>query len=284
MVKKYQLGNYELFFLHDGSFWLDGGGYFGVVPKVIWQKLIQPDELNRVKLNINPLLVKTPEHNILIDPGQGNKFTEKQKKIFGISYEPSLEQSLAEIGLTCDDIDVVVATHLHFDHVGACTKFDESGNIVPTLKNAIHYFQINEWEDAIHPNERTKGTYFLDNYVPIMEAGLVKLIEGNREVVPGISVEITGGHTKHHQVIFIKSEGETAVYFGGIVSAVTHIRIPYTMGFDLYPVEIMEKRRELYQRAIEENWLVCLEHDPINRAGKIKFDGRNYQFETKVKT
>ncbi len=282
MVKKHQLGNYELFFLHDGSFWLDGGGYFGVVPKVIWQKLIQPDELNRVKLNINPLLVRTPEHNILIDPGQGNKFTEKQKKIFGINYEPSLEQSLAEIGLTPDDIDIVVATHLHFDHVGACTKFDESDNIVPTLKNAIHYFQKDEWEDATHPNERTKGTYFLENYVPLKEAGLVRLIEGNIEVIPGISVEITGGHTKHHQIIFIKSEGETAVYFGGIVSAVTHIKIPYTMGFDLYPVEIMEKRKELYQRAIEENWLVCLEHDPINRAGNIKFDGRNYQFETKV--
>jgi glyoxylase-like metal-dependent hydrolase (beta-lactamase superfamily II) len=117
-----------------------------------------------------------------------------------------------------------------------------------------------------------------------MKAGLVKLIEGNKEVIPRISVEITGGHTKHHQIIFIKSEGKTAVYFGGIVSAVTHIRIPYTMGFDLYPVEIMEKRRELYQRAIEENWLVCLEHDPINRAGNIKFDGRNYQFETKVMT
>ena len=112
-----------------------------------------------------------------------------------------------------------------------------------------------------------------------MDAGLVKLIEGDVEIVPGISVEITGGHTKHHQIVFVKSKGEIAVYFGGMLPAVTHLKIAYTMGFDLYPVEVMQKRRELYQRAIKENWLVCLEHDPENRAGYIKFDGKNYQFQ-----
>jgi len=133
IVKKEKIGKFELFFLRDGEFWLDGGGYFGVVPKVIWQKLTKPDELNRVKLNSNPLLVKTDKHNILIDPGLGNKYTEKQQKIFNISYEPSLENSLAEIGMTFDDIDIVVPTHLHFDHVGRCTKY-ENDKIVPTFQ------------------------------------------------------------------------------------------------------------------------------------------------------
>lgn len=283
IVKNFILGDFELLFLRDGAFWLDGGGYFGIVPKVIWQKLIYSDELNRVKLHINPLLVRIGTHNILIDPGLGNKYSDKQKNIFNMDYEPSLEQSLAEINMTTDDIDVVVATHLHFDHVGACTKFDSSGNVIPTFKNAGFYFQKDEWEDATHPNERTKGSYFLENYVPLKEAGLAKFIEGNSEIVPGISVEVTGGHTKHHQIIFIKSKGETAVYFGGIVPAVTHLKIPYTMGFDLDPITIMEKRKELYGRAIKENWLVCLEHDPENRAGYITFDGKNYQFDTKVK-
>ncbi|MCK4357264.1 MAG: MBL fold metallo-hydrolase [Candidatus Cloacimonetes bacterium] len=281
IVKNLKLGDFELFFLRDGEFWLDGGGYFGIVPKVIWSNLVTPDELNRVKLNSNPLLVKTNEHNVLIDPGLGNKYSVKQKKIFKISYEPSIEKCLNEIGMTADDIDIVVATHLHFDHVGGCTKI-ENEKIVPTYKNAIHYFQKNEWEDATHPNQRTKGTYYLENYVPLMEAGLVKLVEGNVEIISGISVEVTGGHTKYHQIVFAKSKGETAVYFGGILSAVTHIKIPYTMGFDLYPVDIMKKRQELYQRAIKENWLVCLEHDPENRAGYFKFDGKNYQFETQV--
>lgn len=283
IVKKIKLGDFELFFLRDGEFWLDGGGFFGVVPKVIWQKLTTPDELNRVKLNSNPLLVKTDKHNVLIDPGLGNKYSAKQQKIFKIKYQPTLENSLAEIGMTADDIDIIVATHLHFDHVGACTKI-ENGKIVPTFKNAIHYFQKNEWEDATHPNERTKGTYFLENYLPLMEAGLVKLIEENVKIVPGISVEITGGHTQYHQIVFAKSNGKIASYWGGILPAVTHIKIPYTMGFDLYPVEIMQKRKELYKRAIEENWLVCLEHEVENPFGYIRLteDGKNYYFEKKM--
>lgn len=282
IVKNVKLGDFELFFLRDGSFWLDGGGYFGIVPKVIWQKLLYVDELNRVKLNINPMLVRTGKHNVLIDPGMGNKYSDKLKKVFRIDYKPSIEQSLAEIGMNSDNIDIVVATHLHFDHVGACTRYDSSGKVVPTFRNAIHYTQKGEWENAIHPNERTKGTYFLENYVPLMEAGLIKLVEGSVEIVPGISVEVTGGHTEHHQIIFAKSEGEIAVYFGGIVSAVTHLKIPYTMGFDLYPVDVMEKRKELYQRAIEGKWLVCLEHDPKNRAGYFEFDGKNYRFNKKA--
>ena len=283
IVKNLKLGNFDLFFLRDGSFLLDGGGYFGVVPKVIWQKLVFVDELNRVKLNSNPLLVRTPKHNVIIDPGLGNKYSEKQKKIFKIDYEPSIEQSLVEIGMTPNDIDVVIATHLHFDHVGACTKY-ENGEIVPTFKNAIHYVQKGEWEDATHPNERTKGTYYLENYVPLMDAKLVKLVDGDVEIIPGFSVEVTGGHTKHHQIVFAKSKGKIASYFGGIVSATTHLKIAYTMGFDLYPVDIMKKRQELYQRAINENWLVCLEHDPENRAGYIhkSADGKNYQFDTEA--
>ncbi len=279
MIKKTKIGDFELYFLNDGEFWLDGGGYFGVIPKVLWSKMVTPDEKNRVVIKSNPMLVKTPEHNVLIDPGLGNKWTEKQIKIWKIKNEPSVIESLAEIGMTPDDIDVVVATHLHFDHMGAGTRFDENGKAIPVFRNAVHYIQRGEWEDATHPNERTKGTYFLENYMPLHEAGLVKLIDGNVKVVPGISVEVTGGHTKHHQIIFAKSQGETAVYFGGITSSVNHVRVAYTMAFDLYPVEIMESRRELYPRAIEENWLVCLEHDPDYPAIYIKHDGKHYTYE-----
>ncbi|RKZ31348.1 MBL fold metallo-hydrolase [bacterium] len=279
MIKSTKIGDYEVFFLHDGEFWLDGGGYFGVIPKVMWERLVAPDEKNRVVLKSNPMLVKTGEHNVLIDPGLGNKYNEKQVKIWKIKNEPSVIDSLAQIGMTPDDIDIVVATHLHFDHMGASTRWQEPGVAVPVFKNATHYIQRGEWEDATHPDVRTKGTYFLENYVPLMEAGLVELIDGDVEIVPGISVEVTGGHTKHHQIVFARSRGETAVYFGGIVSSINHVRIAYTMGFDLYPVEIMQKRRELYERAIAENWLVCLEHDPDYPAIHIKFDGKHYSYE-----
>ncbi len=278
-VKSAPLGSFRLFFLHDGEFWLDGGGYFGVVPKVIWSKLVTPDEKNRVVLKSNPMLIKTPSHNVLVDPGLGNKYTEKQKKIWKIKNEPSVVESLAAIGLTPDDIDVVVLTHLHFDHSGACTRFDEAGRVVPTFRRAKHFIQRGEWEDATHPDERTKGTYFLENYVPLQEAGLVEFLDGDAEIVPGVSVVVTGGHTKHHQIIFARSQGKTAVYLGGIVSSVNHIKIAYTMAFDLYPVEVMEWRRKLYPKAIEENWIICLEHDPQYPAIYIRRGEKDYTFE-----
>ena len=278
-IQKIQLGKCELFFLRDGEFWLDGGGYFGIVPKVIWQKLVEPDERNRVKLHINPMLIKTPDDLILIDPGLGDKYTEKQRKMYRIGNSPSIYESLAAIDLTPDDITMVVASHLHFDHIGACTSWKVEGERAePVFKNAPHYFQKGEWQDAIHANERTKAAYLKHDFMPIYEAGLIKFIDGSCRINPYIRVEITGGHTKWHQIIFIESEGKTAVFWGGIVSAVTHLQIPYTMGFDLYPVEVMEKRRELYQRAIEGNWLVCLEHDPAVRAGYLSYVENKYVY------
>ena len=275
-VPSARVGRCELYFLRDGAFWLDAGAYFGVVPRVIWEKLVEPDELNRVKLHINPVLVKTPDSLVLIDPGLGDKYDEKQRRIFRIEREPDLAGSLAALGLTAADIDVVIGSHMHFDHIGACTRWDGTGQAVPVFANARHYFQAGEWQDAAHPNERTKTAYLRDDFLPLEEAGLVTLLQGSQQVLPHIRVEVTGGHTRWHQIILIESEGETAVFLGGIVPAVTHLQIPYTMGFDLYPVEVMDRRRELYQRAIEGRWLVCLEHECGVPAGYIGHDGKRY--------
>ena len=279
MIKSIKLGECELYFLHDGDFSVDCGAYFGVIPKVIWQKFVKPDDLNRCNLHICPLLVKTPHHKILIDPGIGDKFSEKLVQIYNIKRTTTLVNLLEDIKITVNDIDVVIGTHLHFDHIGAATKYNESREVVPVFKNATHYFQHGEWEDAVHPDERTKGTYFLENYVPLMEAGLVELIDGNGEVVPHIRVEITGGHTKYHQAIFIDSGGKTAVYWGDLTPDVNHLHIAFVAAMDLYPVQVMEKRREYYKRAIKENWLICMDHDDGNRAGYLRFDGKLYSFE-----
>ncbi|MBN1754964.1 MBL fold metallo-hydrolase [bacterium] len=279
-IESTKVGEFDLFFLHDGEFWLDAGGYFGVIPKVIWQKLVETDELNRTVLKSNPLLVCNGEHNVLIDPGLGGKYNDRQVKIWKIKNQASVIESLNALGLTPEDIDVVVATHLHFDHVGSCTRWDKDGKAVPVFPNAIHYIQKAEWEDATHPDERTKGTYFPENYLPLQENALIKLIEGNKEILPGISVEVTGGHTRAHQIIFIRSGGQTAVYFGGIVSSVNHVKLAYTMAFDQYPVEIMQQRKKLYKRAIAEDWMVILEHDPNHRAIRIKQSERDFEFDT----
>lgn len=279
MIKSHRLGECTLYFLHDGDFKVDCGSYFGIVPRVMWEKIVEFDELSRCTLHLCPLLVVTPEHHILIDPGIGDKFTDKQIRIYGIDRSTTLQSSLKEIGLSTDDIDFVIPTHLHFDHFGAATRYDEDGNAVPVFGNAVHVIQKGEWEEATHPDERTKGTYFLENYVPLQSHRLVRFIEGDTEISPHVSVEVTGGHTRWHQAVFIRSEGETAVYTGDILPDVNHLQIAYVAAMDQYPVEMMQRRREYYRKAIDEKWLLCLDHDPNHRAGYLSYDGKKYHFE-----
>jgi len=280
VIQSQTIGNCKLFFLNDGAFSLDCGALFGIVPKIIWEKLVQADELNRCEISSNPLLVKTPEHHVLIDPGLGDKYSEKLRFIYNIKREKTLADSLKEINLKPEDSDIVIATHAHFDHIGAGTKANEHGEIVPTFPNARHYFQKGEWEDANNPDERTKATYFKENLQPLQEQGLVELINGNVQILPQIRVKKTGGHTKHHQMVIIESDGKTAVYPGDILPSSHHLPIPYVMALDLYPVEVMAAKRKLYQRAINGNWLIIIDHGEEVRAGYIRFDGRRYSFET----
>jgi glyoxylase-like metal-dependent hydrolase (beta-lactamase superfamily II) len=279
MIQSLSLGNCKLFFLHDGAFSIDCGVLFGIVPKIIWEKLVNADELNRCEITINPLLVKTPEHHVLIDPGLGDKYSEKLRFIYNIKRDKTLVDSLNEIKLKPEDIDIVIATHMHFDHIGAGTKANEHGKIVPTFPNAKYYFQKGEWEDASNPDERTKATYFKENFIPLQEHGLVELIDGEVQILPQIRVEKTGGHTKHHQMVIIESDGKTAVYPGDILPSTFHLPIPYVMALDLYPVEVMEVKRKLYQRAIDRNWLVIIDHGENVRAGHIRFEEKKYHFD-----
>ncbi len=280
MIQSLVFGNCQLFFLNDGAFSLDCGALFGIVPKIIWEKLVNADELNRCEITINPLLVKTPEHHVLIDPGLGDKYSEKLRYIYNIKRDKTLADSLKEINLKPEDIDIVIATHGHFDHIGAGTKANENDEIVPNFPNAKYYFQKGEWEDANNPDERTKATYFKENFLPLQEHGLVELIDGDVQILPQIRVEKTGGHTRHHQMVIIESDGKTAVYPGDILPSSHHLPIPYVMALDLYPVEVMEAKRKLYQRAIDGNWLIIIDHDENARAGYIRFDGKRISFET----
>ena len=282
MIQSLSLGNCQLFFLHDGTFSIDCGALFGIVPKIIWEKIVKADEMNRCEISINPLLVKTPDHYVLIDPGLGDKYSDKMRFIYNIKNHRSIEQSLSEIGLKPEDIDIVIATHAHFDHNGAGTKANEHGEIVPTFPNATYYFQKGEWEDANNPDERTRATYLKENFAPLQQHGLVELIDGDTQILPQMRVEKTGGHTRHHQMVIIESDGKTAVYPGDILPSSHHLPIPYVMALDLYPVEVMEAKRKLYQRAIDGNWLICIDHGEEVRAGYIRFDGKKYSFESKL--
>ena len=224
MVK---LGDFVLEPVSDGFFRLDGGAMFGVVPKVLWEKTNPPDEKNRILLGLNCLLIRKGEENILVDTGIGGKADEKFNSIFAVDRNPSIQDSLSELGLIEEDITIVINTHLHFDHAGGNTLRNAKGNIRPAFPNARYMVQRGEWEDAIHPNARTRASYHTEDFLPLMEAGQMELIDGNQEIVEGISVFKTSGHNRHIQLVKIESHGETGVFLSDIIPTASHIAPPY---------------------------------------------------------
>ncbi len=256
-----QLGRFELSIISDGKMWLDGGAMFGIVPKTLWNKLNPADESNRIELALNCLLIKTPQKNVLIDTGVGTKLKERFIEIYNIQKATSLVAALNKIGLQPENIDFVINTHLHFDHCGGNT-IEQGGKFVPTFPKAKYVIQKQEWLDALNPNERTKASYLKENFMPLEEAGQLKLVNGDYEVLPGIRIFVTSGHTRGHQSALIESEGKHAIYFGDLIPTTAHIKIPYVMGYDLYPLDVIEEKKKILAHAIKENWLLIFEHDP----------------------
>jgi len=265
-----RFGDIELFSLSDGIMRLDGGAMFGVVPRVFWEKTNPADELNRIAIGVNPLLLKADGVNILVDTGNGDKFSEKLLKIYGIEREPTLLKSLSDADLRPEDIEIVINTHLHFDHCGGNTLVDASGKLMPTFPNARYIVQKMEWEDATRLNELTKASYLPENFIPLMQAGRIELVDGDMEVYPGVTVVHTPGHNRGHQSVKIESDGKTAFYLGDMIPTAAHVPLPYIMGYDLYPLELLEVKRRILREALEGRWLMIFEHDPKVRMGYLR--------------
>lgn len=274
-----KFGNCELFVLSDGTFWIDGGANFGVIPKVLWSKLTPVDELNRVELKINCLLVKKDGKNILVDTGLGDKYNEKFKNTFKINRTENLLDSLKNIGLTPEDIDIVINTHLHFDHCGGNTRIINN-KIVPTFPKAKYVIQKGEWEDAMNPTERTRSTYLKENFVPIKDAGLLWIIEGDTEILPDIKTIVSGGHTTYNQMVLIVEGDKKAFYPGDVIPSTLYIKPHYVSGYDLYPVEVMRKKKELLEKAFNEHWLIIFDHDTKVEMGYLKKEDAKFIMST----
>ena len=269
----------ELHPLSDGFFGLDGGAMFGIIPRVLWQRANPPDGNNRIRLALRPLLVLTPADRVLIDTGIGRKYGPDFDRMYNVDDSDDLERSLARHGLVPGDISVVVLTHLHFDHAGGATRLDRHGRPVPRFPNARHVVQRDEWHDATHPNRRTRGSYRPDDFLPLEAAGLLELVDGDADLLPGIRLVRTGGHTRGHQIVLVEHEGGTTVYLADLVPTSTHVNVPYIMGFDLQPLVTMEKKEELLGLAAREEWTCCFEHDPDLAFGVIRSDGDRYRVE-----
>ena len=275
------LGELELIPLLDRHFRLDGGAMFGVVPKILWQKRAAADERNTIDMAMRPLLVKGPSTGsgqasrlMIIDAGAGDKMEPKLQEIYGFVPGHRLEDSLAAAGVRVEDIEVVLATHLHFDHAGGFTRREADGRVVPRFPNARYIINRGEYEDATHPHERNRASYFEENYVPLVEAGVVDFTDSAVEVMPGVRVRLTGGHTRFHQIVYLESGGKTAVFTADLIPTAAHVDVPWIMAYDLYPMETLEFKRAFVKEAIEREYLIFFEHDPRVSCGYIREQGR----------
>jgi glyoxylase-like metal-dependent hydrolase (beta-lactamase superfamily II) len=257
-VLRTSLGDFELTVVSDGGYYLDGGAMFGVVPKVLWDRKFKADELNRLRLGLTTLIVRTGDHNVLIETGIGNKLGEKQQKIY--ENDALLLTALDEAKIAPDEIDIVINTHLHFDHCGWNTYYKD-GRPVPTFPRARYYVQRGEWLHAQEQHERDRVSYISDNYNPLIESGQMQLLEGDGEICPGVSVRVLAGHTRHHQSVIIRSGGKTACYIGDLIPTASHLPPTWVMAYDLFPLECIANRHKFYEEAVPERWLCVFTHD-----------------------
>ena len=257
------LGDFEITVLSDGTYFLDGGAMFGVVPKPMWERRAPADELNRILLGLNTVVVKTGKHTVVIETGIGNKLSPKMCDIFEAKQQ--LPASFAAAGIRLDEVDIVINTHLHFDHCGWNTTLTSDGKVVPTFPNARYFAHRGEVEHGHLQLERDAVSYISDNYDPLIESGQMTLIEGGAgsvtEIVTGISVEVYPGHTSQLMAVNIDSNGRRACYISDLIPTSAHLDPTWVMGYDLDPIMCIEQRKRFLARAIPEKWLVLFTHD-----------------------
>jgi glyoxylase-like metal-dependent hydrolase (beta-lactamase superfamily II) len=258
------LGDFELSVFSDGTYPLDGGALFGVVPKVMWSRKVTADEKNHVITGLNSLVIRmdgprTGRKTVLVETGMGNKLSDRMIKFYG--QPAQLLDNLAAGGIAPEDVDIVINSHLHFDHCGWNTIRDKSGKIVPTFPRAKYYAPEGEWQYARHPSERDAISFISENYDPLVESGRMTLLKGGEEILPGITVQTFPGHTAHMQAVIIRSEGRTACYISDLIPTTAHIDTTWGMSFDLYPLQTIGSKNRYYAQSIPEKWLTVFTHD-----------------------
>jgi len=279
-MHRISLGNFELTAVSDGTYHLDGGAFFGVVPKSLWQKKVTPDDRNLISVGLNSIVVRTGEKTILIETGIGNKLTEKMIKIYG--QPAKLLDNLAAAGISPDDIDIVINTHLHFDHCGWNTVL-RGTTAVPAFPRAKYYAPEGEWQYSRQPSERDAISYISANYDPLVASGQMQLLKGGEEIVPGISVAVFPGHTRHMQAVILRSVGKTACYISDLIPTSWHLDLAWGMSFDLFPLETIASKKRYYAQAIPEKWLTLFTHDPNTPWAYVEKDEKGKMLARAVK-
>ncbi|MDD5748664.1 MAG: MBL fold metallo-hydrolase [Actinomycetota bacterium] len=257
--------------LVSSIFGLDGGTMFGIVPKVLWEKEEPSDKENRIKLNVNSILIETESSKILVEAGMGKRFSEKEREIYALR-EWDVVGALAEIGVEPEDIDIVILSHLHFDHAGGATEYDKNKRLVPVFPRARHVIQKSEWEEAINPHPLAMNSYRKEDFLPLKDYELLELVDGKAEVAPGVRVEHTGGHTPGHQVVWM-GDDDVALYPGDLAPTIQHLRLRWLMSWDMDPRMVFEEKRRILSECSKMNGILLLTHDPDYFACRVSVEG-----------
>jgi glyoxylase-like metal-dependent hydrolase (beta-lactamase superfamily II) len=269
------IGDIQLRFVSGGRLRIDGGNMFGVVPRIMWELEAPPDDQNRIDLATNCVLVATPDSLGLIDTGYGSKAPAIFRQRHSLEDGAPLVKNLDEIGVSPEDLDWVILTHLHFDHAGGATYHGADGQLQPTFPRARHIIQRTEWEDATGRIPELAGAYYPDNFVPLRTAGLVQFIEGDGEIVPGVSAQVTGGHTRGHQIIHIRSRGESAVCLADSCPTVAHLKPFWTMAYDQFPLTVRRIKPIVLNEMVDQHRIALFSHDPKIAAARLARKSKN---------
>ncbi len=255
--------------LSDGTLMVDGGYAFGQVPRTEWETQIKPDRRNRVRFAMNSMVIKTPDANILVDTGAGSKRTDQLKESHHINGN-KLIRNLKEVGLNAKDIDIVVLTHLHFDHSGGCTKLNRSGDAVPIFPKARHIVQEKCWLEAVSPNERFQTIFHQDDFVPLEEKGLIELVDGDSEIAPGVTLKVADGPSKGHQMVLADMGSERVVFASDLIPTSHHLQANFIAAADEFPNETLVQKKELIDMAMKEGWIIVFGHGQEHRSGYVE--------------
>jgi glyoxylase-like metal-dependent hydrolase (beta-lactamase superfamily II) len=280
----YQVGAVRVHLLSDGVFWSDGGAAFGVVPRVLWEKIVRPDALNRIAMELRSLLIESDDGLILVDTGHGAKLSAKRREQLGLTGQRRLLDELANLGYRADDVRMVINTHLHADHCGGNTILDAEGRLAPAFPNATYVVQRLELADATYPNERTRNAYFHENYLPLTNlcdqngAGVLRILSGDARITSQVRVQVTPGHTRAHQVVIVESRGQSAVFLGDVAGYALNLeRLAWVPAFDVEPLVSMETKRGLRDWAFHKDVLLFFQHDISTAAGRLRREEANGQ-------
>ncbi len=276
------IAGYEIFTVETGYVSLDGGAMFGVVPKTLWSKTNPADEYNRIQLALRTMVIRNETHTILVDTGVGQKMNEKLSKIYNVDLrEYELIKSLKEKGISPEDITDVIVTHLHFDHIGGATYY-ENGELKLTFPNARYHVQGEQWYWANNPSEKDRASYMPENFKPIEEEGKLVELEGPKEIFPGIEVLVFYGHTSGMQLPKISDGKQTLLYCADLMPTASHIPLPYIMAYDNNPLVTLEEKKRLLPKIVEENWTLVFEHDPFRAAGTVELTDKGFRLGKEV--